>query len=107
VTKEDPKGLEKPLLVAGGGLNAGQVIGKSDAQGGRPASDPHTPANLLATVIHFLFDVTQLRLRTDLPRDLKPLIENGEPIHELNQDRTRMTRIRARGSTRITTMIEV
>jgi uncharacterized protein (DUF1501 family) len=72
-----------PLLIAGGGFPRGQVIGRSDAQGGRPASEPYTPANLLATVLHFLFDVPQLRLRTDLPRDLKPLLENGEPIREL------------------------
>src|SRR5262245_26335264 len=72
-----------PLLVAGGGMKMGQVIGKSDSQGGRPATEPYTPANLLATVLHFLFDVTQLRLRTDIPRDLKPLLENGEPISQL------------------------
>jgi uncharacterized protein (DUF1501 family) len=69
-----------PLVLAGGGLKAGQVIGKSDAQGGRPATEPYTPANLVATILHFLFDVPQLRLRTDLSRDLKPLLESGEPI---------------------------
>jgi uncharacterized protein (DUF1501 family) len=72
-----------PLLVAGGGMKMGQVIGKSDSQGGRPSTEPYTPANLLATVLHFLFDVTQLRLRTDIPRDLKPLLENSEPIRQL------------------------
>lgn len=72
-----------PLLVAGGGLPTGQVIGRSDSQGGRPATEPYTPANLLATVLHFLFDVPQLRLRTDLPRDLKPLLGDGEPIRQL------------------------
>jgi uncharacterized protein (DUF1501 family) len=72
-----------PLLVAGGGTKVGQVIGKSDNFGGKPATDPYTPAHLVATVLHYLFDVPQLRLRTDLPRDLKPLLENGEPIREL------------------------
>ncbi len=72
-----------PLVIAGGGMKMGQVIGKSDTQGGRPTTEPHTPANLLATILHFLFDVPQLRLRTDLPRDLKPLLENGEPIRGL------------------------
>ncbi len=72
-----------PLVIAGGGLKMGQVIGKADKMGGRPATEPHTPANLLATVLHFLFDVPQLRLRTDLPRDLKPLLENAEPIRQL------------------------
>jgi uncharacterized protein (DUF1501 family) len=73
-----------PLLIAGGGLKSGQVIGRSDSQGGRPATEPYTPTNLLATILHFLFDVPQLRLRTDLPRDLKPVLENGEPIRELS-----------------------
>jgi uncharacterized protein (DUF1501 family) len=72
-----------PLVVAGGGMKVGQVIGKSDSQGGRPATDPLTPANLVATVLHFLFDVPQLRLRTDIARDLKPLLDNGEPIRQL------------------------
>jgi uncharacterized protein (DUF1501 family) len=73
-----------PLAIAGGGLKMGQVIGRSDAQGHRPSTEPYTPANLLATIIHFLFDVPQLRLRPDLPRDLKPIIENGEPIRQLS-----------------------
>ncbi|HEV3437770.1 MAG TPA: DUF1501 domain-containing protein [Gemmata sp.] len=72
-----------PLLIAGGGLKMGQVIGKSDKQGGRPTSEPYGPSNMVATVLHYLFDVPQLRLRTDLPRDLKPLLENGEPIRQL------------------------
>jgi len=72
-----------PLAIAGGGFKMGQVIGRSDANGSRPATEPFGPANLLATVIHFLFDVPQLRLRADLPRDLKPLIENADPIRPL------------------------
>ncbi|MBA4065758.1 MAG: DUF1501 domain-containing protein [Isosphaera sp.] len=72
-----------PLLVAGGGLKTGQVVGKSDKQGARPATEPYTPANLVATVLHVLFDVPQLRLRTDLPRELKPLLDDGRPIREL------------------------
>jgi len=68
-----------PLAIAGGGVKGG-AIGRSDSHGSRPNSEPYTPANLLATVIHFLFDVPQLRLRADLPRDLKPLIESASPI---------------------------
>jgi hypothetical protein len=34
-------------------------------------------------VLHFLFDVPQLRLRTDISRDIKPLLDNGQPIHGL------------------------
>jgi hypothetical protein len=45
------------------------VIGHSDRQGRRPATEAYTPANLLATVLHYLFDLGRLRLRTDLSRD--------------------------------------
>lgn len=76
----DHWGELSPLAIAGGGVAPGRVIGRSDSNGSRPNAEPLTPANLLATVIHFLFDVPQLRLRADLPRDLKPLIENAEPI---------------------------
>lgn len=72
-----------PLLLAGGGLKMGQVIGRSDSHAGAPATDAYTPANLLATVMHFLFDVPQLRLRTGLARELKEAIENGRPIEPL------------------------
>jgi uncharacterized protein (DUF1501 family) len=72
-----------PLVFAGGGLKMGQVIGQSDQQGGRPSSDAYAPANLLSTIMHFLFDVPQLRLRTDLPREVKSVIENSKPIDPL------------------------
>lgn len=72
-----------PLLVAGGGLRMGQVIGRSDSIGDRPTTTPYRPANLFATVMHFLFDVGQLRLRTDINRDIKAAMENPAVIAEL------------------------
>jgi uncharacterized protein (DUF1501 family) len=72
-----------PLVIAGGGLRMGQVIGKSDGVGSRPATKTYKPANLFATVMHYLFDVGQLRLRTDINRDLKAAIENNDMIEEL------------------------
>jgi hypothetical protein len=72
-----------PLLIAGGGLRMGQVIGRSDAIGDRPTTTPYRPANLFATVMHFLFDVGQLRLRTDINRDIKAAMENPGVIAEL------------------------
>jgi hypothetical protein len=72
-----------PLLVAGGGLKMGQVIGQSDKQGARPVSDPYTPIHLYSTVMHYLFDVPKLRLRTDLSREVKAAIETGAPISRL------------------------
>ena len=36
--------------VAGGGIQGGRVIGSSDAKGGKPASHPKTPQDVLATI---------------------------------------------------------
>ena len=37
-------------MIAGGGLQMGQVIGRSDSTGSVPAADPYGPPNLMATV---------------------------------------------------------
>jgi uncharacterized protein (DUF1501 family) len=71
------------LAIAGGGLRMGQVIGQSDPHAAQPATRPYTPENLLATVMHTLFDIPQLRLQSHLPRDLVRLTETAEPIAEL------------------------
>jgi uncharacterized protein (DUF1501 family) len=71
------------LLLAGGGLKMGQVIGQSDKQGGTPATDPVTPAHLLATIMHTLFDVGELRVKPGLPVDAVRLVTDGKPIREL------------------------
>jgi len=72
-----------PLLVAGGGLKMGQVVGQSDRQGGRPASNPYDPTHLLATVMDTLFDVGALRITRNIPREIIALTERGKPIPEL------------------------
>jgi hypothetical protein len=41
-----------PCLFAGGGVEAGQVIGQTDRQGGLPLTEAFTPADLAATVFH-------------------------------------------------------
>jgi len=72
-----------PLILAGGGLRMGQVIGKSDATGARPTTRVYKPAQLFATVMHYLFDVPRLRLRTDVNRDIKAVLENSGVIEEV------------------------
>ncbi len=70
------------LLFAGGGLKMGQVIGQSDSKATKPSSIPYEPSHLVATILNVLFDVGQLRLRTDVPREISQLGEK-DVIREL------------------------
>jgi len=72
-----------PLLLAGGGLKMGQVIGASDRNASKPATDKITPANLFATVMNVLFDSGEARLANDIPANIAKLISDGKPIREL------------------------
>jgi len=72
-----------PLMIYGGGLNMGQVIGRSSRDGGEPASDPVRIRNLVATIMHFLFDVGQVRLMSGISGDVARVITEGEPIRAL------------------------
>ena len=76
----DHYGNMTSLCFAGGGLNMGQVIGRSDSQCAHPATEAYGPENLLATVMHTLFDTTAMRLRTDVPSTVSGLITDGHPI---------------------------
>jgi hypothetical protein len=68
------------LALFGGGLKVGQVVGKSDRNNAAPVGDPVTTGNLLATVMHALFDVGTLRVTRGLPTGLVKLIESNKPI---------------------------
>jgi hypothetical protein len=72
-----------PLLIYGGGLNMGRVIGNSARDGGSPASDPATLRNLIATIMHTLFNIGEVRLLPGLSADVSRVITEGEPIHQL------------------------
>jgi uncharacterized protein (DUF1501 family) len=69
-----------PLLLAGGGLRMGQVIGQSNKDAGQPQSDPIRIPNLVATILHTLFDVGELRLVPGLPREIAQTMTGWEPI---------------------------
>ena len=58
----------------------GQVVGHSDRHASQPATERYGPANLMATIMHTLFDVGELRLQTGLPNELIRTIESGRPI---------------------------
>jgi hypothetical protein len=68
-------------IVAGGGIRGGAVHGSSDRTGSSPDSDPVTPQDLHATILHALgvplFDATQ---NTGLSR---PQFSTGKPVMEL------------------------
>lgn len=72
-----------PLLFAGGSLPMGQVIGQSDRNASRPATDEYNPSHLVSTIMHTLFDIGQFRLARELPGDVARVITSGEPIREL------------------------
>ena len=57
-----------------------QVVGQSARDNGAPATDPVTTGNLLATVMHHLFDVGAVRVARGLPTDLLNLLSKSEPI---------------------------
>jgi hypothetical protein len=80
----DHHGALTPLLLAGGGLKMGQAIGQSDRTGSRPATRPYAPGDLLATILHTLFDAGEIRIQPDLvPAEVANTILNSQPIKEL------------------------
>lgn len=72
-----------PLLLAGGGVAPGRVIGQSTRDAGEPASEKVTIRNLVATIMHSLFHVGELRLAQNIPVDLQRLIASADPIPDL------------------------
>ena len=58
----DHWGKLAPLMMYGGGIQAGRVLGQSSRDGGEPNSEAFNPRNLISTLLHVLFDVGQLRL---------------------------------------------
>jgi hypothetical protein len=69
-----------PLLLYGGGLRGGQVIGQSTRDAGEALSQPVSIKNLLATIMHVLFDVGELRVVRGVPRDIAQTMTEWTPI---------------------------
>lgn len=72
-----------PLLIYGGGLKMGRVIGQSSRDGGEPASDAVTMKDLLATIMHALLDISEVRLMPGIPQRVVEAMTKGEPIRGL------------------------
>jgi len=48
----------------------GQVIGRSTRDGGDPASEPIRIRNLIATIMHYLLDINQVRVMRGIQGDV-------------------------------------
>jgi hypothetical protein len=72
-----------PLLLYGGGLRMGQVVGRSSADGGEPASDPVRIPDVIATVMHTLLDIGEVRLLPGISGDVSRVLTQGQPIRHL------------------------
>lgn len=55
-----------PLLLYGGGAARGKVIGRSTKDGGEPDADACGTPHLIATVLHAVFNMGQVRLKPAL-----------------------------------------
>ncbi|WP_406694955.1 DUF1501 domain-containing protein [Singulisphaera sp. Ch08] len=69
-------------LVAGGGIQGGQVHGESDKHGAFPKANPVHPFDLIATLYHALGINPALRFQ-DVQNRPRRLVDHGEPILEL------------------------
>lgn len=69
------------VLMAGGGVQGGAVVGRSDKTGAYPLSDPYKPDNVMATVYHALGLDPRTIIYDQLGRPMP--IADGEPIHPL------------------------
>jgi hypothetical protein len=69
-----------PLLLAGGGLKMGQVIGQSSRTAAEPQSDAVGIPNLVATILHTLFHVGDVRLVPGMAREIAQTMTGWEPI---------------------------
>jgi uncharacterized protein (DUF1501 family) len=70
------------VALGGGGVRGGRVLGRSDARAERPASDPHGPEDLAATMYHLLGIDPNEEFYTPEGRPVK-IVNNGRMIHGL------------------------
>ncbi len=71
------------LALAGGGIQGGRLIGQSARNNDVPQTEPVGAENLMATLMHTLFDMGQLRVTRGVPRELQTAFETHRPIQGL------------------------
>lgn len=72
------------MVMAGGGLNHGQVIGSTDSRGGSIASSPVRPQDLAATTFKHLGIPLDAHWTNPHGRPIPIVTEGGRPIPELS-----------------------
>lgn len=70
-----------PCFFAGGGIQPGRVIGRTDSQGGLPETEAFTPEDLAATIFHCLGIGTDREFHDPAGRPYR--VYRGEPIRTL------------------------
>lgn len=70
-----------PCFFAGGGIQTGRIIGKTDRHGGVPVSEAYTPEDLAATIFHCLGIGPDREFHDAAGRPYR--IYRGQPIAEL------------------------
>ncbi len=76
----DHWGNLSPLMLSGGGLNMGQVIGQSTRHASEPQTTPLERKDLVASIMHTLFDVGELRITRGVPNELIQVTTAGKLI---------------------------
>ena len=61
----------------------GQVIGQSDSKAAVPVGQTVTTEQVFSTIMNALFDVPELRLRTNIPPEIARAITGSSPIPQL------------------------
>jgi hypothetical protein len=70
-----------PCFFAGAGVRGGQIIGQTDKHGGVPVTEGHTPADLMATILHLLGVPNDAHFRDPEGRPYR--VTEGAPIRAL------------------------
>jgi uncharacterized protein (DUF1501 family) len=70
------------VALGGGGIRGGRVIGASDARAERPATEPHGPENLAATLFHLMGINPREEFHTPDGRPVQ-IVNGGRVIQDL------------------------
>ena len=69
--------------LAGGPVQGGRIVGKSDAKGAFPKTNPKSPQDVLATIYQHLGIDVNVAYQDSAGRPI-PVLPSGQPIQELS-----------------------